>query len=114
VQPSGYVFDHCRLTAAAGAGRIALGRPWRPHSTVVFLNTRIDAPVFPGGWLEWRRFGVPSLPTAFYAEYNSTGPGADPSAREPSAHLLTAAEAARWDPAHFLAGADGWNPMRKP
>lgn len=113
VQPSGYVFDHCRLTAAAGAGRIALGRPWRPHATVVFLNTQIDAPVFPGRWLEWPRFGVPSLPIAFYAEYHSTGPGADPSAREPHSHLFTAAEAARWAPARFLAGADGWDPMRQ-
>lgn len=113
VQPSGYVFDHCRLTAAPDAGRIALGRPWRPHATVVFLNTRMDAPVFPAGWLGWPRFGVPSLPTAFYAEYNSSGPGADPAEREPYAHLLTAAEAAQWSPARFLAGADGWSPARE-
>lgn len=112
VQPSGYIFDHCRLTAAPDAGRIALGRPWRPHAAVVFLNTQIDAPVIPAGWLEWPRFGVPSLPTAFYAEYNSTGPGADPATREPYAHLLSAAEAARWNPERFLAGTDNWNPMR--
>lgn len=113
VQPSGYVFDHCRLTAAPDAGRIALGRPWRPHAAVVFLNTEIDAPVIPAGWLEWPRFGVPSLPAAFYAEYKSTGPGADPSAREPYAHLLSANEAARWNTARFLAGTDNWNPTRE-
>lgn len=112
VQPSGYVFDHCRLTASKDAGRIALGRPWRPHATVVFLNTEMDAPVMPAGWLEWPRFGVPSLPIAFYAEYHSTGPGADPSAREPYSYQLTAAEAAQWMPKRFLAGTDGWDPMR--
>ena len=113
VQPSAYIFDHCRLTTSPNSGRIALGRPWRPHATVVYLNTQIDAPVIPPGWLEWPRFGVPSLPTAFYAEYRSTGPGADPSAREPYSHLLNAREAARWDPARFLAGNDNWHPMRE-
>lgn len=114
VQPSGYVFDHCHLTTAPGAARISLGRPWRPRATVVYLNTEIDAPVTPAGWTEWPRFGVPSLPIAFYAEYRSTGPGANPSTRERYSHQLTAAEAARWIPKCFLAGADGWDPTDEP
>jgi hypothetical protein len=46
----------------------------------------------------------------FYAEYNSTGPGAPNGQREPHTHLLTAEEAAKFDPAVFLSGSDGWNP----
>jgi pectin methylesterase-like acyl-CoA thioesterase len=111
-QPSGYVFDHCRLTADPDAQHITLGRPWRPYATVVYLNTEMDAPVIPVGWSEWPRFGVPSLPTAYYAEFHSSGPRSDPSARESSSHQLTAAEAARWKPKLFLGGTDGWNPMR--
>lgn len=111
-QYSGYVFDHCRLTADPGAHNITLGRPWRPHATVVYLDTQMDAPVIPAGWTEWPRFGVPSLPVAYYAEFHSTGPGANPAAREPDSHQLTAKEAAQWLPARFLAGKDGWRPDR--
>ncbi len=110
-QQSGYVFDHCTLTADPSDTRITLGRPWRPHATVVYLNTRIDAPVLPAGWTEWPRFGQPSLPTAFFAEFHSTGPGASTSTREPFSHQLTHAQAERWNPARFLAGHDGWDPF---
>lgn len=107
---SGYIFDHCRLTGdARERGVISLGRPWRPFATVVFLHTRIDAPVIPAGWTEWRRFGEPSLWTAFYAEYDSTGPGANPAAREPDAKQLTEEEARRWSPKELLRG---WDPER--
>jgi pectinesterase len=110
-QPSGYIFDHCRLTADPASETISLGRPWRPHATVVFLHAEIDAPVVPAGWTEWLRFGVPSLPTAYYAEFHSTGPGANPSRRQPAAHQLTASQAEAWSPRRFLAGSDGWRPM---
>src|SRR5260370_40107611 len=80
---SGYVFNQCHRTAAPRAAVVSLGRPWRPYSTVVYLNSRIDAPVIPAGWAEWVRFGKPSLPTALYGEYNSTGPGSNPQARKP-------------------------------
>jgi pectinesterase len=107
---SGYVFDHCRLTGAPRDGAISLGRPWRPYATVVFLDSQIDAPVIAAGWSEWPRFGKPSLPTAYYAEHHSTGPGANPEAREPYSHQLTAVEAAEWRADRFLAGKDGWRP----
>lgn len=110
-QQSGYVFSHCTLTADPSDIRITLGRPWRPHATVVYLNTRIEAPVIPAGWTEWARFGQPSLPIATFAEFHSTGPGASPSTREPYAHQLTPEQAARWEPRRFLAGHDGWDPF---
>jgi len=111
-QDSGYIFDHCRLTGAPRNGTISLGRSWRPYATVVFLNTQIDAPVTPEGWTEWLRFGVPTLPTAYYAEYNSTGPGANPQAREKYSHQLSEFEAGKWSTKRFLAGKDNWNPGR--
>lgn len=100
---SGYVFDHCRLTGEPRQGVISLGRPWRPYATVIFLHTGIEAPVIPAGWTEWPRFGVPSLPTTTYAEFDSSGPGANPQGRR----QLTAAEAEKWSPHTFLAG---WDP----
>ena len=40
-QDSGFVFNHCKLTATAGVDSVWLGRPWRPYATVVFLNTEM-------------------------------------------------------------------------
>lgn len=108
---SAYVFDHCRLTSADRTqGVVSLGRSWRPYATVVFLHAQIDAPVIPAGWTEWMRFGKSTLPTAYYAEYDSTGPGANPQAREPYSHQLTAAEAEKWVPSRVLVGKDNWIP----
>jgi pectin methylesterase-like acyl-CoA thioesterase len=106
-QHSGYVFDRCRLTADPGAKRVYLGRPWRAYGTVVFLNTSMPAEIAPDGWHEWEHDGKPSLPTAFYAEYRSSGPGANSARRQ-----LTAAEAARFERKAFLAGDDGWDPTK--
>ena len=82
-EKSGYVFNHCRLTAEHGAKKVYLGRPWRSYATVVFLKTEMGPEIMPAGWLEWVQGGQASLPTAYYAEYNSRGPGANP----PSASL---------------------------
>jgi len=109
---SGYVFDHCRITGEPREQPITLGRPWRPYATVVFLEAQIEAPVNAAGWTEWTRFGKPSLPTAYYAEYRSRGPGANAEGREGFSHQLTAAEAERWRANRFLAGADGFHPAR--
>jgi hypothetical protein len=64
----------------------------------------------PAGWREWHPGETHSIETVFYAEYNSTGAGASHGQREPHTHLLTADEAAKFDPAVFLKGSDGWKP----
>jgi polygalacturonase len=110
-EDSGFVLNRCKLFADAGLiGKVYLGRPWRPYATVIFLNTEMGDHVAPSGWREWHPGETHSIETVFYAEYNSTGPGAPPGQREPHTHLLTAEEAAKFDPAAFLKGSDGWNP----
>jgi pectin methylesterase-like acyl-CoA thioesterase len=106
-EPSGYVFDHCRITADRGVEHVYLGRPWRAYATVVWLNTEMPAAVEPAGWHEWEHNGKPSLPTAFYAESHSTGPGASAARRQ-----LTDVEAARFGRKQFLAGDDNWDPTK--
>jgi pectin methylesterase-like acyl-CoA thioesterase len=108
-EKSGYVFNHCRLTAEPGAEKVYLGRPWRARASVVFLNTRMGPEIAPAGWLEWEHDGKPSLPTAFYAEFNSTGPGANPSARDPHSVRLMPSQAVEFEAKKFLAGEDGWD-----
>lgn len=105
-----YVFDHCRITSETGVGVLWLGRPWRDYSRVIFLNTRIDAPLHPDGWREWTPGETARLATAFYAEYASSGIGAPRLAREPYSRQLSAVEARQWSARRLLAGDDGWTP----
>jgi pectin methylesterase-like acyl-CoA thioesterase len=112
-QKSGYVFDHCRITGESGADKIYLGRPWRWYSSVVFLNTVMSAKIMPEGWLEWVHDDQKSLPTVFYAEFGSTGPGVNGARRDPHAKQLTRAEAESFTPRKVLGGDDGWNPSGK-
>lgn len=109
-QDSAYVFDRCRITADPKVGSLYFGRAWRPYATVIFLRTRIDAPLHPEGWREWTPGKTDSLGKATYAEYASTGQGASPGTREPRSRQLTADEAKAWSRDRFLAGSDGWRP----
>ncbi len=109
-QQSGYVFDHCKVTADQGATDVYLGRPWRRYSTVVFLDSQLPSAVPPAGWREWHPGETNALETSFYAEYRSTGPGANASARDPHSHQLTDSEAQKFLAKNFLRGSDGWDP----
>lgn len=115
-EDSGYVFDHCRMTAEPGVAKVYLGRPWRDYATVTFLNSELGAHILPEGWSEWGRAGsahpTDRLKTATYNEYRSTGPGANPSAREPLSHQLSAEEARAYDPETYLSGSDHWMPLK--
>lgn len=125
-QTTGYVILHSRVTSsidadapaldpaapgaksAASAKRmIGLGRPWRPYSRVVYLDTELPAELNPAGWNNWGK--TSNEGTAFYAEHGSTGPGADASARVKWAHQLSDAEALQFLPRTFLRGTDGWD-----
>jgi PelA/Pel-15E family pectate lyase len=63
----------------------------------------------PEGWHHWQ---PEREKTAYMAEFGSTGKGANPAARVPWSHQLTAAEAAAFSTENFLKGKDGWNPKK--
>jgi pectinesterase len=92
---------------ASAKGTIGLGRPWRPYSRVVYINAELSADVNPAGWNNWNN--AANEKTAWYAEADSTGPGANRAARAAWSHQLTPAEARQFLPATFLAGTDHWN-----
>jgi pectinesterase len=110
-QATGYVIINSKVTSGiepvAARDTISLGRPWRPFSRVVYLNTELPANVIPQGWNLWGRSG--ETPQAYYAEFRSTGSGANPGARAAWSHQLTEKEAAQYAPRVFLAGKDHWN-----
>ena len=94
--------------AAARTG-FYLGRPWRLYSRVIFMHTELPADLYPAGWSLWKRDDP--TPSAFYAEFQNTGPGAETTHRAPWSHQLTAAEAVAFEPRTFLRGADVWDPI---
>jgi pectinesterase len=105
-QPFGFVFIRCKLT---GEGAPAyLGRPWRPHASVTFINCEMGDHIRPEGWHNWGK--VENERTARYAEYRSSGPGGDPKSRVPWSRQLTDDEASRITVQSVLSGDDGWDP----
>jgi pectinesterase len=131
-QPTGYVILHSRITSglqpsappmdpatpgarssASAHNTIGLGRPWRAYARVVYIHTELPADLNPIGWNNWSNPANES--TAFFAESNSTGPGASLATRVPWSHQLTPAQAAKFLPARFLAGPPSgpahWNPI---
>jgi polygalacturonase len=114
-QDSGYVLNRCKLVADPGlVGKVYLGRPWRPYATVIYLNTEMGSHIDPAGWREWHPGETHSLDTAFYAESNSTGPGAERDKRDPHTHFLSAEEVRQYEPQEFLRGSDNWDPLQLP
>ncbi len=105
-QTTGYVILDSKVTSGiddasesskAGQSKetISLGRPWRPYSRVVFINTWLPADVLPQGWSPWSKNA--DQPKAYYAEFNSTGPGARPQS---ASHGLTSSMPRR--PLNFI------------
>lgn len=111
-QAYGFVFLHCRLIADTGATKVYLGRPWRPYARTVYIDTDMGSQILPEGWNPWK--GDAMFPdkekTAFYAEYHSTGPGANAQSRVSWSKQLSKAEAAGYTLKNILGGQDGWVP----
>jgi len=103
----GLVFADCRISGAEGA-RAYLGRPWRDHARVEFLRTYMSGTILPSGWDDWGR--PVTHQTALFAEFESSGPGAQSSARVPWSRRLSAQEASRINLELVLSGTDGWKP----
>jgi len=107
-QPYGFVFSNCTITGDKPETRTFLGRPWRIHASTIFLNTEMSAVVRPEGWNDWKK--PETHTTTRYAEFNSTGAGANPAARVSWARQLTKTEAGAITLSQVLGDADGWNP----
>jgi pectinesterase len=107
-QSFGFVFSHCKITGESPTVKTYLGRPWRAYSSVIYLNTEMPDVVRSVGWHNWN---FPDREkTVRYAEFNSTGPGANPHARVTWSRQLSRAEANAITLEKVLGGADGWNP----
>ena len=107
-----YLFVNSDIVPA-GPSITQLGRPWGPLAHTVYKDCYMGAGVAKEGWGDWNKGCTNhSNPHAcdgvFYAEYNSTGPGAAPASRVWWSHQLNATEAAGWTREAVLSG---WNPL---
>lgn len=110
-QPYGYVFYDCKLEAAdsVARGSVWLSRPWRPYAKAVFIRCDMGQQIRHEGWHDWGR--ASNHQTAFYAEYQCTGKGADTTKRVAWSHQLQSLDG--YDMKQVLAGNDGWNPLNQ-
>lgn len=104
--PYGYMFNHCRLTAAPGVTKVYLGRPWRPYAYTLFMNCELGSHIVPVGWHNWNN--TDNEKTARYLEYNNTGDGAKTSERAPWSKQLTKKEAAQVTLANVFKQDTSW------
>ena len=104
--PYGYVFNHCRLTAAPSVTKVYLGRPWRPYAYTLFMNCELGSHIVPVGWHNWNN--TDNEKTARYLEYNNTGDGAKTSERAPWSKQLTKKEAAQVTLANVFKQDTSW------
>ena len=108
----GYVFIGCRLTAAPGVDKVYLGRPWRDHAKVVWIDCEMGGHIRPEGWHNWNR--PEREKTAYYAEYGCTGPGARTDGRVKWSHRLTARQAEAYSFERIMSAeryGSLWNPF---
>jgi pectinesterase len=103
----GYVFLNSKITGDAPKNSFYLGRPWRPYAKAVFINCYLGDIVKPEGWYNWGKKS--NEQTAFYAEYKSTGPGANPKLRVPWSHQLDQNIIKKYNLLDIL---NGWDPKQ--
>ena len=89
----GIVFFGGALTAAASVdpGSVALGRPWGRYGSTTYVGTSLGAHISPVGWIPMDNN---DLSQSRFAEYQTTGPGADPSMRADASRQLSDSQAA--------------------
>ena len=118
----GYVFKNCTITVYPGEDvtKASLGRPWGNGARVVYLHCTLGEHISRDGWSIWN--GRDNHQTAYYAEYQSRGPGARPQDRLPWTHQLTDAEAALYTKENIFKAdsttavnlVGDWNPSIEP
>lgn len=108
----GFVFFDCHLTAKEGISKVFLGRPWRPFAKTVFINTTMENHILPEGWNPWK--GDKMFPdkekTAFYAEFGSTGKGANSNKKVEWSHQLSKKELKRYKIENIFKKTGDWIP----
>jgi pectinesterase len=84
----------CSIVADSLVQKLYLGRPWRAYAKTVLVRCSLPAAIVPEGWHNWSN--PENEKTVLYAEYESTGPGANTAARAGWSKQLTKKEAGEY------------------
>ncbi|XP_024979674.1 probable pectinesterase/pectinesterase inhibitor 12 isoform X2 [Cynara cardunculus var. scolymus] len=110
-QQTGISFQNCSILAtedlrSTRAVRSYLGRPWRPYSRTVFIESYIDDLIDPMGWIHWS--GDQGLDTLYYGEFGNIGPGSTVDGRVtwPGHHVMDYYEATNFTVSEFITGQE--------
>ncbi|XP_062079695.1 putative pectinesterase 11 [Humulus lupulus] len=98
-EETGFVFLGCTIT---GVRTALLGRPWGPHSRVIFAFSYMSSAILPQGWDDWGNSDTHS--TVYYGQYKCYGAGAGTSKRVQYARNLTSLEAEPFLTKDFIGG----------
>jgi pectinesterase len=109
--PYGILLTGDTVTSSFAAGRLYLGRAWTPSGDavpqMVVRQTALPAAISSAG--PWTGISGATWTSGRYGEYGNTGPGATVTSARPQ---LSSATAASYTATAYLAGGDGWNPVR--
>ncbi|MFI0898148.1 pectinesterase family protein [Streptomyces sp. NPDC020983] len=109
--PHGILLTGDNVTSTFAAGRLYLGRAWKPSAgmdpQMVVRETTLPAAIRTDG--PWTGISGATWTQGRYGEYANTGPGATVNSARPQ---LSAANAASFTAAAYLAGGDNWDPVR--
>ncbi|MGW1468170.1 pectinesterase family protein [Streptomyces sp. NPDC002308] len=102
----GFLFYRSTVTSTVN-NTTQLGRPWRQDAQVLYRECTLSAAIATAQ--PWTNMSTSTWQNARFREYRNTGAGATVNANRPQ---LTDAQAATYTPQKYLAGTDGWNPVR--
>ncbi|XP_058108749.1 putative pectinesterase/pectinesterase inhibitor 24 [Magnolia sinica] len=108
-QNTGIVIHNCQITAFGNLTSVQtyLGRPWKPYSTTVYIQSMMGGLIDPDGWLPWVGDSAPD--TIFYSEYGNYGPGSSTKNRVKWKGLrsISSKQATKFTVSSFISG-DKW------
>ncbi|WCJ42884.1 Plant invertase/pectin methylesterase inhibitor superfamily [Euphorbia peplus] len=115
-QNTGFSVQNCRITPSSEFSPVKhkfksyLGRPWKPYSRSVVMESAIDDAISKTGWIEWPGEGSYGK-TLYFAEYSNTGPGAGVSERVQwhGYRVIGPEDAVQFTVGNFIAGTS-WIP----
>lgn len=92
-QEFGFLFLRCHLKSSCPAETVYLGRPWRAFGKAAFLECEMDNHIIPAGWDNWSN--AENEKTAWFAEYQNSGAGNQPTKRVSWCKMLSKPQAER-------------------
>ncbi|XP_076909570.1 putative pectinesterase/pectinesterase inhibitor 12 [Bidens hawaiensis] len=113
-QQTGISFQNCSILAtedlrnSTTTVKSYLGRPWRPYSRTVIIESYIDDLIDPEGWIHWSEEDEQGWDTLYYGEYANVGPGSNLDGRVtwPGYHIMDYYEAYNFSVSEFITGQE--------